>query len=436
MRLLLTAVLLCLASAAPAGAATVKHWPGGCVRGECSSTSVTVTASAGEQNDIRVTAEPGSVLIEDAGADLTGDCAAVGLRARRCPVGAESFGVTVELGDGDDRLVATPGDSVSVRGGDGNDDLTAQYVDGGSGNDQISLVARANPKGSGGPGDDVLVGSLANDILIPGPGRDEVRAGEGHDLVVDDDAAEGQDILDGGAGFNTISFEGRDDGVDVDLATQVTSDSDAVSGFAHVVGGAGDDLLVGDGGRNQLRGEEGHDRLVGGDGADWLDGGAGFDRFDGGAGDDAISAFGTEGVGHLLDASPEPVHCGPGVDRVTTGGDLLFPDCERLPFGVRVADVRVQDERSLVAFAVRCPKRFLRRGRCRVEVAAAEADDGFFAARRATVRAGRRTRLRVDPDLAVPGRPVVVRVRFRGRLGWRGVTWVVPGPGQPLTPPA
>ncbi|WP_179381114.1 VWA domain-containing protein [Jannaschia marina] len=85
-------------------------------------------------------------------------------------------------------------------------------------------------------------------------------------LTVPNDAIdEGDDVLIGGAGLDTINGDGGDDTLMGD------SGSDAING------GTGDDLV--DGG-------SGNDRLVGGSGDDTLIGGAGADVLQGGTGDD------------------------------------------------------------------------------------------------------------------------------------------------------
>jgi len=54
-----------------------------------------------------------------------------------------------------------------------------------------------------------------------------------------------------------------------------------------VDGGQGDDVLIGGAGNDTLRGGDGDDVLIGGGGGDTLRGGADYDVLDGGAGTDA-----------------------------------------------------------------------------------------------------------------------------------------------------
>jgi hypothetical protein len=75
-------------------------------------------------------------------------------------------------------------------------------VDGGAGNDRVSLANMRIPtRVYGGDGDDVLFGSRANDILVGGPGRDVLVGGGGRDLLV---GGAGSDRVAGGAGEDVL----------------------------------------------------------------------------------------------------------------------------------------------------------------------------------------------------------------------------------------
>ena len=438
MRLFI-AVVLCLASAAPAGAATVDfREEGECHKYGCEPDLLYVNAAPGETNGVRVTFEAGTVLIEDTGADLGGACEALGPRVRRCPRDASTgVQVRVELGDGDDRASVVAGNA-SVAGGDGNDDIHASYAQGDAGDDRLALPEGLYGRAAGGPGDDELIGTRQGEVLDPGPGRDMVVAGAGADTVLDDDPAPSSDALDGGDGRDTLVLGDRTDGVRLDLGAQTTSDGDALSGFENAEGGRGDDVLVGDAGANHFDGGSGDDRLAGGDGDDRLIGGADFDRFDAGAGDDEVDArlVASRRVGEvLLDAEPEPIHCGGGDDQVSPAGDLVHADCERLPFGVPRLPVRVARSGYWAEFAVRCPREFTRRKRCRVEVGVGEAEwmNERFT-RRATIPAGRTVRVRVKTNLVGQTSPHLLSVTFGLRPGWsRGVRWIVSRLRRPTT---
>ena len=449
LRLVPLVLLAVLGLAAPARAATVGFADVGlCGKGECSPDLISVVAAPGEANRVRVAVDAQGVLITDAGATLDGACAAVDERTRRCPPGL----VTVLLGDGDDVVeggaVAEGGPGADTitgagtgRGGEGDDVIVGTTdASGGPGDDRIDLADRLSGTASGDEGDDVLRGGGGDGTFRPGPGRDVVDAGGGADVVVDADPEPGADVLEGGDGRDVLSFFGRSDAVRAELGAQTTSDGDAVAGFEGLAGGAGDDVLLGDAGPNALFGSSGNDVLAGGDGADGLTGGPGFDRFDGGPGDDSVSARqtyrgfdpGNAGFDAGLDARPEPIDCGPGTDRITDLlGDLMAPDCERLPFGQTPS---VRFERREVAVAVRCPFDLATRGRCRGQVRvqpAAYADAGPSPSlRRRSFAIGRqRTAIvRVERSL-LAAEPLQVTVRF-GTTPRTGVAvqWVVPAP--------
>jgi VCBS repeat-containing protein len=114
-------------------------------------------------------------------------------------------------------------------------------------------------------GDDVLIGTVCNDVIFGLNGDDLIDGGAGNDWLF---GGKGDDRLFGGAGND------------------------------HLFGGKGNDLLDGGTGNDWLFGGKGDDRLFGGAGNDWLFGGKGDDRLFGGAGDDHL--FGGKG-NDLLD---------------------------------------------------------------------------------------------------------------------------------------
>ncbi len=119
----------------------------------------------------------------------------------------------------------------------------------------------------------------ANDTLLGGAGDDVLRQSRGND------------VIDGGAGFDRLEFVGNGIayggvfGVNVDLGAG-TSDADAggvdsvngaggdvatVSGIEYVLGTTGNDRLTGDAFANRLEGQGGNDVIDGGAGSDLLD---------------------------------------------------------------------------------------------------------------------------------------------------------------------
>jgi Ca2+-binding RTX toxin-like protein len=164
---------------------------------------------------------------------------------------------------GDDSLVSylrtgdLPGGRVLLRGGEGDDQLTAESdfaelwgdagddrlisggdearLHGGNGNDD--LIGGAGPQALyGGDGDDTLLAAEGNDLLDGGGGSDSLLGGLGQDTLVGSDgnslsATPAADTLDGGLGTDLLSYQrpaplvsdlhvGPDESriVDVDLA--------------------------------------------------------------------------------------------------------------------------------------------------------------------------------------------------------------------------
>ncbi len=266
--------------------------------------------------------------------------------------------------NGNDRLVAG-GMNDDFGGFAGNDRLFGKggndTLRGGTGNDSIY----------GDIGRDALRGDSGDDVLNGGPGGDAMTGGNGDDLYYVDDVADwvvetdsslvtggkdsvyselsaytlpahteivrllstgtanatgnglsnilyagaGNNVLDGRAGRDTVSYADAGSGVAVSLAdtgTQATggSGSDRLIGIENLAGTRFNDELVGNGGDNLLRGKGGNDRLVGGDGNDTLDGGAGVDTMLGSAGHD------TYAVDSLADVVWESRLAGAGSDTL------------------------------------------------------------------------------------------------------------------------
>ncbi|MEQ9360615.1 MAG: M10 family metallopeptidase C-terminal domain-containing protein, partial [Rhodospirillales bacterium] len=107
----------------------------------------------------------------------------------------------------------------------------------------------------------------------------------------------GADILDGGAGDDTVSyFQNANDGVIVNLSNSTenispymvgagtaldifNSDLDTLSNIENAEGSDFNDVLIGNDFENFLSGQDGDDKIMGGGGADILEGGAGIDVF-------------------------------------------------------------------------------------------------------------------------------------------------------------
>jgi Ca2+-binding RTX toxin-like protein len=220
-----------------------------------------------------------------------------------------------------DNLTGDNGDNV-LRGGDGGTD----WLSGGGGSDTASYAGGAavgvsllhgSIQNTGGQGwdllnsienlvgssfDDWLTGEYGANVLDGGAGADHLNGFDGNDRFVQRTAADGVDIISGGAGFDTIDYSTAAAGVNVQfLGWSATSGGALLTTFTGIeaaIGSAFDDALIGDGADNRLTGGAGSDWLVGQGGDDWFVPGTqnGVDRLFGDAGVDTID-YSAAGVG-------------------------------------------------------------------------------------------------------------------------------------------
>ena len=185
------------------------------------------------------------------------------------------------------------------------------YVDGGSGNDNITGSDFADDL-RGNSGNDTLNGGDGNDILTGGAGTDQLYGGNGDDTFVISGSNDTSDLFDGGANTDTIVVTGTGSvtragfnatGSSIEVwqgnGQAVLGNSSAnvfdfgglssVSGLLYADGGSGNDTITGTGVADDLRGNSGNDTLNGGSGNDNLTGGTGNDTLYGGANDDTIT---------------------------------------------------------------------------------------------------------------------------------------------------
>jgi Ca2+-binding RTX toxin-like protein len=216
-------------------------------------------------------------------------------------------------GAGDDYLTGDDGDD-TLKGGVGQDFLAAatgsDIIEGGEGHDNLGGQA----------GDDLLYGGAGDDLLY----SDEVGG------LVDENGNHqpdtGNDLIDGGDGYDTAAFYNASRGVTVDLSITDAQDTglgmDTLVDIEHLIGTYFSDVLTGDGGNNNLVGmdtatsegtsdpiPQNDDTLSGGGGDDLLSVGTGSHILDGGTGKDTVSAeFAAAGVTvslALLEASQD-----------------------------------------------------------------------------------------------------------------------------------
>ncbi|WP_240932001.1 Hint domain-containing protein [Parasedimentitalea denitrificans] len=232
---------------------------------------------------------------------------------------------TIDGGEGDDLILAGGGDD-DVAGGDG-----ADTVEGGEGNDLIdtssdgiALPDRGFPGYSSSsvtippiPADsdttddmDVVDGGAGNDTITTGDDADVITGGAGEDSIdggIDDDTISGgadNDYIVGGEGSDSIQGDGGNDtiygGLGGDASLDVLNiiddgsggdpvDPDPTNGRDVIDGGAGNDLIYGQDDDDTLSGGSGDDTLFGGIDEDSLSGGTGDDILLGGQGADYVS---------------------------------------------------------------------------------------------------------------------------------------------------
>ncbi len=212
-------------------------------------------------------------------------------------------GLTLDGGAGDDMIIASKYSDV-LKGGDGNDDISAYQggndtIYGGAGNDNISC-GDGNDLVDCDDGNDYVQASKGNDTIYGGEGDDYIKGGEGDDLIYGDDGddslygEEGNDKIYGGDGDDYITGKDGNDSLygDEGNDTIYADDGDDViyggAGNDRVTGDAGNDLIDGEDGNDNLSGNDGNDTIYGGEGNDTIYGDNGDDYIEGGAGNDSI----------------------------------------------------------------------------------------------------------------------------------------------------
>jgi Ca2+-binding RTX toxin-like protein len=169
-----------------------------------------------------------------------------------------------------------------ITGNTGNNILAglggADTLDGGSGTDTASYAAsaagvRVSLATGAGAGGDAQGDKLFNFENLSGSGFNDTLEGNS-----------GNNVLNGGAGLDMVSYEHSTAGVTVSLAlggaqNTIGAGTDTLSGFENVIGSWFNDVLTGSSSANQMTGGAGNDKITGGGGADVLTGGLDSDRF-------------------------------------------------------------------------------------------------------------------------------------------------------------
>lgn len=219
---------------------------------------------------------------------------------------------------------------MAVRGGDGVDVYDIQNQDTGL----VRIELRSGETGSV-----VDLSLTSGQIINDGFGHTESIVGPGHvweirgDILADNFTGSdndesfitsgGNDFVDGGGGFDRVSYERGEfsSGINANLnlasntvtgtfnnGGTITAFSDDLVNVEWIRGTRFDDVLTGTSAANRLQGRGGEDSILGGGGADTLEGGdgddslfvpdTGFSKVDGGAGNDLLGIL---GGGQVLD---------------------------------------------------------------------------------------------------------------------------------------
>jgi alkaline phosphatase len=211
----------------------------------------------------------------------------------------------LETGDGDDLidglaghdLLSGNGGNDTLNGGDGNDWIMPgagrNLIDGGAGNDMLSYadasqgvhVDLARGRVLTADGEDFVrniervTGTSHDDSFRGGFGDDTFRGLAGDDFF--DFRLGGDDVANGGAGRDGVSYLGAFEGVEASLlrgrGSQGEADGDRYMGIEKLTGTLFEDTLTGARTNDVLNGHAGDDILIGNAGDDYLIGGLGTD---------------------------------------------------------------------------------------------------------------------------------------------------------------
>ena len=187
-------------------------------------------------------------------------------------------------GSGNDTLTGDAAENV-LTGGAGNDVLnpgantggTVDLLDGGTGSDTASFAGYTAGVTATLTGDRDGVASVDGLQIAALRSIENLRGGDGNDVLTGDDNANviegglGDDTLNGGAGIDTVTFTGAT-GITVDLnittAQNTGVGNDTITGFENVRTGSGNDIVTGDAGDNTFFDGGGADTYTGSAGSD------------------------------------------------------------------------------------------------------------------------------------------------------------------------
>lgn len=152
----------------------------------------------------------------------------------------------------------------------------------GTAGDDVIVALGGNDTINGGGGNDRICGGDGADLIRDQAGADRVFGEAGNDSLVQAVTIDNGDLLNGGAGVDTISYAARTTALNVTINNGVADDgaageTDRLLGVENVTGGAAGDQITGSVEANKLLGGGGNDTIRDLLGADNVDGGAGND---------------------------------------------------------------------------------------------------------------------------------------------------------------
>lgn len=185
----------------------------------------------------------------------------------------------------------------------------------------------------------------------PAGGTGGLAEGDGYTDIENVIASEFDDYVFGGASGGTVLLLGGNDDYDNPEVQDVADHVDGGAGNDAIWGGGGADTLLGGADADRLDGESGADSLDGGAGADTLAGGEDDDILDGGAGVDRLS--GNEGEDILVWRNSESLLSGgSGTDTLrVSGGDLALGGLAGIASGIERIDLAFDTGANLLALA-------------------------------------------------------------------------------------
>lgn len=174
-----------------------------------------------------------------------------------------------------------------------------------------------------------ITGTTGNDILNDLPGSDIIDALDGDDIiyVYESTTTSNGNQIDGGDGYDILSFENATGGVDAGPVGAAQGLINNIEGIEEVQGSAYDDFFYGDANSVvTVFGNDGDDSFYGSNGADFFIGGSGNDSMSGRGGDDIL--FGEDGIDDISGGDGNDLlFGGSGDDDKVAGGngdDIVF----------------------------------------------------------------------------------------------------------------